>query len=112
MVRPSEFEIEHTREGPHLAVSVAGELDMRTSPMLTEHLSRALSDEVTMVTLDLGRLTFMDSTGVRLLIELNNRAQQERWQLRLRAPRHEAAMLVLRVTGTDTALPFEPAAEA
>ena len=45
-------------------------------------------------------------TQPRLLIELNNRSERERWQLRLVPPKHEAAALVLRATGTDTSLPF------
>jgi hypothetical protein len=48
----------------------------------------------------------MDSTGLRLLIELNQRAQRESWTLTLTAPKLESAAIVLRTTGADSALPF------
>ena len=63
------------------------------------------------LTLDLRDLTFMDSSGLRLLIALNDRAQRDAWSLRLIAPTHEAALMVLRVTGAYTALPFDTADE-
>jgi anti-sigma B factor antagonist len=56
--------------------------------------------------LDLSGVTFMDSSGLRLLIELNERAQREGWSLSLISREHEAATLVLRITGADAALPF------
>jgi hypothetical protein len=42
-----------------------------------------------------------------LLIELNERAQRDGWSLSLIAPKHESANLLLRMTGADSALPFE-----
>ena len=47
-----------------------------------------------------------DTSGLRLLIELYDRARRDGWQLHLTPPRHEAATLVLRATGADRALPF------
>jgi anti-anti-sigma factor len=38
------------------------------------------------VTVDLSQLTFMDSTGVRLLMNLDLRSRAEQWTLTLRAP--------------------------
>jgi anti-anti-sigma factor len=88
-------------------IAVSGELDMSTIDALTDHVETALQRPVESVTLDLGDLAFMDSTGLRLLIELNDRAGQERWRLRLIGPRDEAAARVLQITGADVALPFE-----
>jgi anti-anti-sigma factor len=61
---------------------------------------------VVLLTLDLSNLTFMDSSGLRLLIELNARAGQDGWTLALLPSRHESTNMVLRLTGADTALPF------
>ena len=49
----------------------------------------------------------MDSSGLRLLIDLYDRSQRETWKLTMVAPSSEAATMVLRATGADTALPFE-----
>jgi anti-anti-sigma factor len=108
MVRPSKFEINQRSTGSTLNVSVTGELDLQTVHVLSEHLEESVGREITRLTLDLRELAFMDSSGLRFLIELNDRARQHGWQLRLISPRHEAAALVLRVTGADAALPFQP----
>jgi len=79
---------------------------MCTSVLVSEHLRNHLGANITALTLDLRSLSFMDSSGIRLLIELDQRSRAEAWKLKLIAPEHEAASLVLRATGADTALPF------
>ena len=86
---------------------MTGELDLHTTELLRARLTDSLRAGVSDLRLDLRALAFMDSTGLRLLIELNQRAQSQGWRLRLLAPTDEAAALVLRVTAVDTALPFE-----
>jgi anti-anti-sigma factor len=107
MVRPTKFEINQQSTGSTLNVSLTGELDLRTVETLSQHLEDALRPRITALTLDLRELAFMDSSGLRFLIELNDRARQQGWQLRLIAPAYEAAAFVLRVTGADAALPFQ-----
>jgi anti-anti-sigma factor len=90
-----------------VTLALSGELDMSTIDTLVGQVDTQLQRPVECLTLDLDDLAFMDSTGLRLLIELNERAQQEAWRLRLIVPRHEAAFRVLHITGADVALPFE-----
>jgi len=85
---------------------IKGELDLGTVPVLARHLDEQLGNKPTTLTLDLSALTFMDSSGLRLLIELNERAAHEAWDLTLIPSRHESANAVLRMTGADAALPF------
>ncbi len=106
MARPTKFEIKDGRSGSAVTVSIAGELDLSTAQTLSQHVDEHLGTGVTDLTLDLGDIAFMDSSGLRLLIELNDRSQQQAWRLRLKPPRHEDAALVLRATGADAALPF------
>jgi anti-anti-sigma factor len=108
MARPTDFEIKDRSNGSALTVWIAGELDMTTAQRLSQHLEEHLSRRMTELTLDLGEISFMDSSGLRLLIELHDRSQQQTWQLKLKPPKHEAAALVLRATGADAALPFVP----
>ncbi len=107
MARPPRIEIRDSREGEKLTVSVEGELDLGTIPALAQHIDARTDGEDGALTLDLGGVTFMDSSGLRMLIELHDRSQRERWQLSLIAPEHQSATLVLRMTGADEALPFE-----
>jgi anti-anti-sigma factor len=95
---PSEFEV---------VIALSGELDMSTIDALVDRVESRLERPIQLLTLDLGDLAFMDSTGLRLLIELNDRARQAPWSLKLIFPRHEAAARVLEITGADVALPFD-----
>ena len=106
MIRPTEFEITQTGEGPAVALSISGELDIRTISVVSERVDEQLAAGVSDLTLDLRRLTFLDSSGLRLLIGLHDRSRQSGWQLRLISPEAEAATLVLRATGAHSALPF------
>lgn len=107
MVRQTKFEIAESEDDSAAVLSVTGELDMSTVDVLSERTQRLLDAGANMVLIDLSGLAFMDSSGLRLLIALNDRSHEEGWTLRLRIPREEAARMVLRATGADEALPFE-----
>lgn len=106
MIRPTKFEITEAADGQNVTLSLSGELDLRTVVELSERLDERLRSGAENVTLDLRGLVFMDSCGLRLLIELNDRAATEDWRLGLVPPEHDGAALVLRVTGADEVLPF------
>jgi anti-anti-sigma factor len=107
MARPINFDVTEQADGPALVLTVTGELDMNTVELLAAQVELHLADAPRTLTLDLADLEFMDSSGLRLLIELYDRSQQEAWELNLVAPRNESATMVLRATGADTALPFQ-----
>ena len=68
---PDEFSVDAQIEGPTLSVSIQGELDLATGPLLLEAVVRNHGDEmadVEHVTLDLARLTFIDAAGLRALL--------------------------------------------
>lgn len=111
MVKPTRFEIKQSVHGATAKFAISGELDMGTTAQLSESLDKQLANGATEVILDLSELEFMDSSGLRLLIDLHDRSRNETWSLKLIAPRQEAAVLVLRATGADKALPFTEAAE-
>jgi anti-sigma B factor antagonist len=108
MVRPTEFKIAHRATDAGVMLKITGELDLSTGPVLSGSVE-GLRRDLKALTLDLSDLSFMDSTGLRLLIELDQRAKREGWKLILIRPRHETAAAVLRATGADSALPFRDA---
>ena len=109
MVRPAKFEIKELVNGESATLAIVGELDMRTADQLWECLAEQRANGVTDVTVDLAKLSFMDSSGLKALIDLHDRARAEAWKLKMVAPKYEAAALVLRATGADKALPFAEA---
>lgn len=110
MVRPTEFKITQRATRAGVTLKITGELDLSTGPVLEETIA-GLRHELTALTLDLSDLAFMDSTGLRLLIEIDQRAREEEWSLALIRPEQETAAAVLKATGADSALPFEDAPE-
>lgn len=82
--------------GPVLKVS--GEVDIQTSPILDEHLKRAQAEGVSSIVVDLGEVTFLDSTGLSVLIAGLKRCQSAGGNMRLVAPRPNVRR-VLEVTG-------------
>ncbi|HLH13604.1 MAG TPA: STAS domain-containing protein [Solirubrobacteraceae bacterium] len=77
MEAPGRLEISACGEREREPVlRIRGELDLSTISLLAEHVESQLaggSPPVAFV-LDLGGVTFMDSSGLRTLIELNERA--------------------------------------
>ncbi len=49
-------------------VTVAGEIDVYTSPLLQERLVEVLREGLSSIVLDLSAVTFLDSTGLGVLI--------------------------------------------
>jgi anti-anti-sigma factor len=81
-------------------VAVGGEIDLNTAPELDEVLTKFDSGQVTV---DLADVTFIDSTGVRVLIEAYERLGRGGGTLTVR----DASPPVLRVfeiTGLDQLL--------
>jgi anti-sigma B factor antagonist len=107
LVRSTKFEIAQSEHGGATVLSVTGELDMNTIDVLSERVQQQLDAGAMELVIDFTELAFMDSSGLRLLIALHDRAREEAWRLRLRAPRDEAARMVLNATGADQRLPFE-----
>ncbi|MDI2031843.1 STAS domain-containing protein [Saccharopolyspora sp. TS4A08] len=62
-------------------VQVDGELDLAARDLLTGPLAERLASAVTVLVLDLSRVTFINSDGVTALVEARRVAQQRRTEL-------------------------------
>jgi anti-sigma B factor antagonist len=76
----NEFNVETSSDESATVLTVTGELDLATSPALEAELERASSGPE-LVILDLRGVTFMDSTGLSLLVKAQRRAQDARRRL-------------------------------
>jgi len=72
------FDMEVHDDGVLLLVTVSGELDMATVPGVRAELERCAPGRRAVV-LDLRGVTFMDSTAIRMLLELRRGAEGERF---------------------------------
>jgi len=99
------FEIESVREPDGARLTLSGELDIATVPRVVAAVDSTLTAGVRTLTIDLGGLGFVDSSGLRMFIVLDQRASAEGWTLRLTRPPKQA-MTVFRVSGVEQNLPF------
>lgn len=64
-----------TREGAETRVALRGELDLSTTDKVQQELERVEAATPDVVVLDLSGLTFLDSTGLRLIVAADQRAR-------------------------------------
>ena len=86
-------------------LSLSGELDIASAPRLEEVAREAIAPAISTLVVDLGGITFIDSSGLRALIALNDLGAEEGVTLELIAP-PERARSVFHITGADRNLPF------
>jgi len=109
---PEPFRCESGHDGDRWWVRPVGELDLDTAPLLDEALGAARAAGGADVVLDMRALTFMDSTGLRLVIRWDTAAREEGFEFAI-VPGTEVVQRVFRLTGMDEHLRVaEPPPEA
>lgn len=93
-------------------LAVEGELDAYTAPQLEEALAGALEGEAAegTVRLHLGRVAFIDSTGIRTIVRADQGFREAGRRLVIVAPSASVARL-LELTALDEHLSVEPGGE-
>ncbi|MGQ0841082.1 STAS domain-containing protein [Actinokineospora sp.] len=82
-----------------VVMSIAGEVDLATAPRLEQALGEALATPgATGVTLDLSRVEFMDSAGLRVLVAALRQAEDTGRTLTLYEP-HDRVRRIIEITG-------------
>ena len=66
---PQGFELKLTRDASDTTIRVSGELDIGTAGQVGEALNAAAGDPGGLIVLDLSDVTFMDSSGLGVLLE-------------------------------------------
>jgi anti-sigma B factor antagonist len=78
--QPPPFGVEVTRDAASATIAILGELDIATTPELTDAL-RSLEPGYETLVVDLSRCTFFASSGISILLEESQRAKQEGFEL-------------------------------
>jgi anti-sigma B factor antagonist len=92
--------IKSKREGDSVTVAVAGELDLSTAAHLATAIRDAEQTEVNRIVVDLSALSFVDSTGLSVLLEAIKRTRSDGNRLSFVPSKHEAVTRVLALTDT------------
>jgi anti-sigma B factor antagonist len=104
----AEFRCVTQSDGGTGRVAPVGEVDLATVGEVAEHLRALQAAGMRRVVLDLRRVTFMDSTGVRLLLEHDAGARRDGYAFAV-VPGPTPVQRVLELAGITDHLTFEPA---
>jgi anti-sigma B factor antagonist len=88
-------------------VRASGEVDIQTSPLLAEQLQAVLDQGHSSVLVHFGDVTFLDSTGLSVLVAGLKRCHSAGGELRLVSPRPNVRR-VLEITGLTETLHVDP----
>jgi anti-anti-sigma factor len=100
---PFRCEISHEHDGAR--IRPLGELDVATAPLLTAELDALRNAGHRHLIVDLGRLSFIDSSGLRCILACDAEARNDGFSIAL-IPGSPAVQRVFQLTNTEVHLPF------
>jgi anti-anti-sigma factor len=103
--RPEQFSCEVQPERGAVRVHPVGSLDVATADVLDAQLHELREAGFRRLIVDLGKLEFMDSTGLRLLLEWDAESRADGFGVEV-APGPPAVQRVFELTGTASLLRF------
>jgi len=105
IVELGQLSIRSQRDGETHTIGVDGEVDVASAGRVEQELLRIEATDARAIVLDLSALSFIDSTGIRLLVMAEARSRADSNRLQLRRP-PESVLRVLRLTGIEERMPF------
>jgi anti-sigma B factor antagonist len=103
--------IRRTDRGGVPVVAVAGEVDVAGGPVLDETLDALAMDAPALVVVDLSEVTFIDSSGLSVLVLGQRRLAEGGGELRLVVTNHQVQK-VLAITALDAAFTVADSVDA
>ena len=95
---PATLELTVSERGHETVITAAGELDVNTAPELREQLARLITSGSNLLAVDLGAVTFVDSTALSVLVSALKRLRQAGGDLQLASPT-PSVRRVFEITG-------------
>jgi anti-sigma B factor antagonist len=100
-----ELDVDIAREEASCIVTIAGEVDVYTSPVLKERLIEAAEDGCSVVIVDLDQVGFIDSSGLGVLVGALRRLRERGAEMHVVCTR-EQILKIFRITGLDKVFPI------
>ena len=101
------LDAEIRRVGTHALVILVGEIDVSTAGQLYEELAALAREGVCHVSLNMAEVSFIDSTGLSVLISEHKRMESMKGELIVFSPQDQMRRL-LEITGLDSFLNIRP----
>jgi anti-anti-sigma factor len=106
MPRPQLAVYRHDR-GKRALITLAGEIDLESAPLVRTALARCLSDGIRTIDIDLTPVTFCDCTGLNVFLHAAQQTTEAGGTLRLHHP-PPTLVLILELTGSGLLLLDDP----
>jgi anti-anti-sigma factor len=91
--------------------ALSGEIDLSNAKALEGEIADAVPNTARGMVLDLSKLTYLDSSGIRLLLSLAGRLRWHGQDLVLAAPPESRCRRVLSLAGIDSTVHIETTVE-
>jgi anti-sigma B factor antagonist len=101
------IEVQEIRVGHRSVLAVSGELDLATAGTLQAAIEHAVASGAADVWVDLSRVPFMDSTGLRVLLVAQALLRERSKSLAIICP-PGAVRRVFEISGVDRSLAIHP----
>lgn len=93
-----DLELEAHRDGGTVTLCVRGELDAYGAPNLEQMGTQLFVDGADQLVLDLSKTSFLDSSGLRAILTLHRRVENDRGRFALGSP-SDPVVRLLQITG-------------
>jgi anti-sigma B factor antagonist len=100
------FTFDFARTQDATLITLAGELDVVCSDSFKRRFAEATEDDPERVVIDLRDLTFIDSTGLALLLRVRDLSEDVGFTLWMVSTETDPTSRIFRMTGTNTILPM------
>jgi anti-sigma B factor antagonist len=105
-----DLSVSSTEQGSVTIVHVAGEIDVYTAPLLREVLDKQVAAGRIALVVDLEKVTFMDSTGLGVLVGRLKLVRGQNGSLRI-VSNQDRILKVFKITGLDKVFHIYPTVE-
>jgi anti-sigma B factor antagonist len=102
---PPITDISVERHPGAVLVRITGELDLAAKPQFEECLKGLSNEKSAELVLDLREVTFIDSTGLRMVLDLWEHSRENGFDLAI-LPASQTVQRAFELTGLDGALPI------
>jgi anti-anti-sigma factor len=90
-----------------LVATLHGEIDIANAGEIRDELFSVMSNRTPAIVVDLSGVSYLDSRGVHLLLELSERSQIRDQKLRLVLPDRSPIRRILEITHLDAVVPLD-----
>ena len=107
----TDARVESATEDGRVRIALSGEVDLDNAGDVEAELARAISNQATLVSINLAGVAYLDSVGLRVIFRLVERLATLQIAVELVAPMGSPSRRVVELSGLAALVPLEPPLE-